>query len=87
MSDPGYPAGAEHDPNAPYNQSNEDNASHLCRYCNKGDELFLINEKDYDSEEEYDEALEELASQMGLCRNCEEEERADYIRDMREDER
>ncbi len=74
MSSNNLPAGAEHDPRAPWN------AQDYCRYCdidqivNRAIELV----EDPDDDTAVDAVSESLLNEAGLCHSCKEEETADF---------
>lgn len=86
-----YPPGAEHDPNAPYNQSDNDG---LCIYCNseeiksiarmKAENIAnLMNEslrdgnESFDSDDFYDACLHDEYSARSECKQCYLDDHAD----------
>jgi len=75
----GYPAGAEHDSRAPYNQT--DSIEDLCRYCDTDAIKEHISPATLD--DDYEEEEYRLNCQAGLCENCRAEEEADNRRDER----
>lgn len=67
------PSGASNDSNAPFNdKSNDQDLSHLCPSCDDvGDEANnLIDYDNYETEEEYDDALDKLIYTAQLCKEC-----------------
>lgn len=90
-----YPLGAEHDPSAPYNQSDSDD---LCIYCHISDIRHIASEKaeemaermnaelgdgreSFDSDDFYDVCLEEELNKRTMCRQCYDDDQEDDWRD------
>ena len=79
-----YPPGAEHDPNAPYNQADNDG---LCIYCDSGEIKSIARDKSqriadlmnaglkdgqesFDSDDFYDACLHDEYSARSECKQC-----------------
>ena len=86
-----YPLGAEHDPSAPYNQSDDDG---LCIYCDSAEIKAIAGEKaqeiankmneglgdgheSFDSDDFYDACLHDEFDARSDCRHCYLDDHAD----------
>jgi hypothetical protein len=60
------PAGAENDPNAPWNEPE------LCRYCDEEYLEDLAQEECKDSQDidEFEQVYDKILAQVGLCKSC-----------------
>jgi len=79
MSD--YPAGAANDSNAPYNsKANDFDLSHLCPSCDdvRGEANEMISEEQYETTEEYEQALEDLIDTASFCKPCYRLDQSEY---------
>lgn len=67
------PAGAANDTKAPFNDiSTGHDLSHLCPSCDDlSEELCnLVPEEDFESDEDYNEAVEDMEATAELCKSC-----------------